>query len=222
MFRSNSFITLFLFFLLSLSLPTNCYEIFQSSFPKLHPEKSFSQDQGIKISIQAFTHQECIHFFKTNLIKKGFRPLIMHIENKTLNTYRFSHFKSSLTNSSLSLAPIKKIAQGLNFNILLLTSTTFVASLALYAQFIPVILAATFAMMRYNTAITTFLEKNCFDDAVELKILPYQTVSKLIFFHESEFTSNFEINFLEETKKLITFNVDLLHYIPHLPHLTLV
>jgi hypothetical protein len=206
-----------------LFLVTNsCSCIFQS-LPKLNLATSFSQEKGITLSMQAFTQQECVQFFKTDLIGKGYRPLLVRIENKTFNTYTLSssYFKSSLV-GELELVPIASIIKSLKFNTFLLTATALIISRTLYIPLVSAALVSCVAMLNYNKAIASFLEKNGFDCASDLKIKPYHVIQKLIFFPESQFSSNFEVSFLsDETKTLTTFDVDILQYHPHVPHVTL-
>lgn len=214
----NSF--LLIFFICQTILSKDAY------VPVLHPNFCSTQKHGdVSVSTQAFSGQECRKFFGSNIVTKGYRPLIVQIVNKTLRTLKLSpgFMTSSLHDESLELIDPCQILHQIKYNCAIYALATIPAAFYVYWQAIPFFAFACFSLHQYNKNIENDLLKGSIHPQETIVISPFQNIRRIAFISEDHFLAQFTITLVDEIKReALEFSFNLLgNQEPHLNGLTL-
>jgi hypothetical protein len=153
------------------------------------------------VSAKAFDKADCLKFLDRNVLKKGYQPVQLYIQNHSDKSYAFS-----LNRMSIPCARPEEVAGKVH------TSTVgrvvgygvaacFVAGLL----FVPAIVDGIKSAQANDNLDADFSSKTAQDTV----IYPYSTLNKLIFIDKFQYQSSFQLTLIElETKEPKVFQVN--------------
>lgn len=200
-----------LFFSLIL-LPGCAQQVIQveKNFSKLdHINKydaDFTQEKkNILIAIKKFTPDECIDIFSANVVKCGYQPLQI-----TINNFSDELIYLSPTNISLKLVSPEKVVSSCHWKTSEITTSAGILS---FYFFWPALLPTAYCgmeMQKTNEKISKSIVKQdmvqCWEN---ISVLPSEIISRIIFVPVQDFRRNFLISVFSAKDKNIEFNVTL-------------
>jgi hypothetical protein len=161
---------------------------------------------SLSVNVQLFTHQDCKRYFGCDLIKYGYRPLLLEISNYSDNLFIL---KPLFANTEL--VGSTEITRLIKFPVKATLSAIGIPVLYHSYKATPVVGLVGLGMWYYNQKLERELLAHTLDEESALKIVPFANVKKLVFAKEATFLSFFDINLSNETQKTtLTFHVDLL------------
>ncbi len=214
---------LYIVALLSLFSHPDCYGATSEQLPQLHPNSSFYQKQrSITCKVQALSARESGMLFGTNIIKKGFRPLILAIENHGLRSYLLP--AHDIQYQAPSQIMLDLVSADIIIKALSLNTSGFLmagASAAYYFNWSMLVPAGLigYGFYRFNKRVRSLINDNILEQTLEIG--PLKTIKRLFFIAENKFSAQFSITLYDQVAEdSFTFDVDLLKG-PHIRGLTL-
>lgn len=213
-----------LYIFLSATFLFHCSYSLSRSFktlPDMDPSACYSETQdNLTVSVQVFTHQDCRQYFGYDLIKYGYRPLLLHINNNSDNLFLM---KPSLSN--IELVKSAQIAKLIEFPVVAILTAVGIPVLYHSYQATPFLGLVGVGLWYYNKKLERELLENTLDEESFLKITPFSTVKRLVFCNEAAFLSKFAIVLSNENQgSSLKFQIDLLqkkrNNDPFIPYLT--
>ncbi len=176
--------------------------------PKLGAEKftlAESAKDDVMVTAHLMSRKESEAYFGVDVIAEGYRPLILKIENKSLNSY-------VLHPSYLPMPRVsgKEISRLMHYDTYQRVVWLTLPALFLAWELVPIVIVPYGLSCRhYNHKTTRNVRKNTLRRTETLRIAPYEVVEKFVFVPESAFRSQFELTLYNETLRAIeTFSVD--------------
>lgn len=175
--------------------------------PVIDPTQAYAEThEGLTLTAQLFTQQDCKNYFGTNLLARNCRPLVISITNTSDTAYSFTP-----TSINLPLVDTETIVK--NFTLPTVGILLALSPAVFYypEKALPFIGVLALSLWWYNKTLNKELVELSLDTKNGFKVLPYSTITKLIFCNERAFLANFNITLTDEVKKSESvFHVDLL------------
>lgn len=164
-------------------------------------------NSGVTLTVKSLNGQESETLFDVNLIKKGYIPIYLHINNKTNQTL---YLRKSYID--LNLCSSEEIAKQMHYNTSLYGWSLGLPAFWFYWPAAVAVGALSYNMSNSNKDINDKIEHCTYHDS-ELKIMPYESTTKFIFVYKLDFRYNFNISLFNlNQEKLYSFNVNLIKF----------
>ena len=175
-------------------------------FPHLNRDKTISAGKNdVIVSVHMLSHQDCDNYFGIDVIRQGYRPLMLTIENRSSDTYvlRPSYFV-------LPRVSGKEISRLMHYDTYRRMAWLTIPALIYFWEAIPLLIVPYgFSCKHYNDKTTRNIRKKTWGRSEVLTIAPYETVQKFIFVVNAAFASTLEIKLYNETtQKLETYTIN--------------
>jgi hypothetical protein len=170
-------------------------------------EADFTQEKkNILLSIKKFSPDECLDIFSANIVKCGYQPIQL-----TINNFSTELVYLSPTNISLKLASPEKVAKSCHWKTGEMTITAgALACLFWWPALIPTAYCGL-EMQNKNEKISKNILKQdmvqCWDN---VSILPSENISRIIFVAVEDLRRNFSMSIFSSKDKNIEFTVTLI------------
>lgn len=177
-------------------------------FPVIDPTQAYTQaHNGLKLTMQLFTHEDCKNYFGRDLILDGYRPILLHIVNKEDSRYIIEP-----KSIGLGLIPAETI-----FNKLALYPSVFLFALGTpilyylsYKTYAFIGLTAL-SILFYAGKVRSELNASTLDPNKFMVIKPFESITTLLFCEEESFLTYFDMTLTNATQhKSTVIHVDLL------------
>ncbi len=195
--------------LLMLFLPLSLQARLLDTLPCLDTAPVFrSSDSGITIAAQYFTSDDCKTYFGTDLIKQGYRPLLVQMNNQTDEIYIV---EPDAIRELILVCP-HTIYDILKFNV-----WSYVSLLAFSVWYrapyaVPMVVAVpAIVLHRYNQHLWQNIQGKLLDPQHALYMYPGQSITKILFCFDYSCSSQFSIELMDESMtKTSQVTIDLL------------
>ncbi|MFH1857005.1 MAG: hypothetical protein ABH836_07295 [Candidatus Omnitrophota bacterium] len=171
------------------------------SLPMLSREFApYSAEQnGVTLSCKAFTKSDCKAYLGRDVIKKGYQPVHIAVDNETKSYLLFS-----LQGVGLPCVPPEEVAAKVHTSTLGRAATYGVAGLFVWPFLIPAIVDGVGSAQANQVLDTDFAAKGTKEQVIQ----PYSSMNGIIFVPVAEYKEKFTVTiFDKETKEKIAFNV---------------
>lgn len=178
------------------------------SFPKLNSATTVvvpNEKRNVFITAHCMSHAECAAYFGEDLGLHGYQPLVLTLENKSLNSY-------TLRPSYLALPRVsgKEISRLMHYDTYQRVVWLTLPALFFWWPAIPIfIVPYGMACRHYNDKTTRNIRKKTWGRTETIYLAPHELVQKFIFVSRESFRSHFDLKLYNETTQVIElFHVD--------------
>ncbi|MBM3207420.1 MAG: hypothetical protein FJZ57_02285 [Chlamydiae bacterium] len=148
---------------------------------------------------KAFTKQDCIRYLDRDLIRKGYQPLQLYVENRSNKTYSFA-----LNRISLPYATSDEVADKVHTSTVGRITGYGVGALFIWPLVIPAIIDGI-----KSSEANQALDEDFYCKSVKDQIIgPYSHMNTIIFVPRSDFKNNFNFTLIDiASKEPVTLSV---------------
>lgn len=176
--------------------------------PKVNAGKSAvvaSHKGDVVVTAHLMSRSECDTYFGFDVIKEGYRPLVLKIDNAGLHSY-------TLRPSYIPLPRVsgKEISYHMHYDTYQRVVWLAIPSLLFVWELIPfVVVPYGLACRHYNSKTTRNIRKNTLRRTETLHIAPHEKLEKFIFVPDNAFVPQFDLKLHNETLGTVeVFRVD--------------
>ncbi len=190
-----------IFPLLALLLVSSCASYNASALKSLSTELVQVSDlPGILVAAKTFTKVDCKRHLDRDVIKKGYQPIQLYIQNNTDKSYIFS-----LSRISLSCANPEEVAEKVHTSTVGRATGYGAAAVLTSGLFIIPAIIDGVKSSNANDALDNDFSLKAAKDQI---IFPHSHINIILFIPVNEYRPNFEIDLIEEpSKKKVTLNI---------------
>ncbi len=172
-----------------------------TSLPSLIPGKElFSEADAISISVKPLTSEESEKYLKNDLLKLGYTPVQITIENQSLDPYLITP-----NSISLPLAKPKDIASAAKRSSLPASLGLRIAGFIFWPFSIPSTMHGIKTMEAYQKAKKELSIKSIKEEIIP----PYSTMNRVFFVKQDEYKDSFSVTLVnQETLESKIFSVE--------------
>jgi hypothetical protein len=155
---------------------------------------------GVVIAARAFNKLDCRRYFDRDVLKKGYQPLQLYIQNNSSKSYSFS-----LSRMSLPYARSEEVAEKVHTSTIGRILGYGVPGLVVaWPLVIPAVVDGIKSSEANEQLDNDFASKTARDQI----ILPYSYFNKIVFVPVSDYQSSFTVTIIDqESNQPINFNV---------------
>lgn len=183
---------LFLTIIAALASLTGCATYRASALNSLAPHLTSTisnSQQGVAIVAKKFSKSDCKKYLGRDVLKKGYQPVQLFIQNNTEKSFSFCLYRISLPQVNS-----EEVAKSVHTSTAGRATGYGIGSLILWPLVFPAVIDGVMSS-KANKALNIDFETKAAKDQI---IYPYSYVNTIIFIPKATYTNNFSITLIDQ------------------------